>query len=172
MTPATMKKLLSSDRSCYGVTANEEDLESLAEAVNRDGGVLRFIDAASARTVEGLFASVAAAFEFPDYFGSNWAAFDECLADLDWLPTASAYVLVLLHAREILADESTAQWAILLKVLDRVASEWASPVELGEWWDRPARPFHALFHEDGVHSPELAARFRAADHELEWVDLH
>jgi RNAse (barnase) inhibitor barstar len=33
-----------------------------------------------------LFATVADQLFFPDYFGGNWDAFDECLRDLSWLP--------------------------------------------------------------------------------------
>ena len=37
------------------------------------------------RTVGRLFDEMAAALQFPYYFGENWPAFDECLADIDWL---------------------------------------------------------------------------------------
>lgn len=33
-----------------------------------------------------LLATAGAALGFPDYFGHNWDAFDECLNDLAWLP--------------------------------------------------------------------------------------
>lgn len=32
-----------------------------------------------------FFHEVSASFQFPWYFGENWAAFDECICDLDWL---------------------------------------------------------------------------------------
>jgi len=37
------------------------------------------------RTVTGLFDEMAAALQFPSYFGESWPAFDECFADMDRL---------------------------------------------------------------------------------------
>ena len=31
-------------------------------------------------------------FEFPDYFGNNWAAFDECINDLDCVRCQFIYI--------------------------------------------------------------------------------
>jgi len=171
VTHATMKKLLSPERPWYGIDLKEGEFGALAEVVGQGGGLLRSVDAADARTVEGLFDSVADVFEFPDYFGSNWAALDECLADLDWLPAVNAYVLVLRSAADVLVDEPSAELATLLRVFEKVAQQWARPVELGEWWDRPARSFHALFQEGESRRLKLVSRFRDVGRDLEWIDL-
>jgi RNAse (barnase) inhibitor barstar len=39
-----------------------------------------------------FLATVAEAMAFPEYFGRNWAALDECIQDLSWVP-ATGYVL-------------------------------------------------------------------------------
>jgi hypothetical protein len=46
------------------------------------------IRGAECRTEHDLFAEFSAALQFPRYFGWNWAAFEECVADLSWLPPA------------------------------------------------------------------------------------
>jgi len=57
------------------------------------------------RTVSGLFDEIAAACQFPYYFGENWAAFAECLGDLDWM-NSKRFVLVITEFEEILANEA------------------------------------------------------------------
>ncbi|NGY75562.1 hypothetical protein F6Y02_01625 [Bacillus megaterium] len=57
----------------------------------------------------------AAALQFPDYFGENWAAFDECLNDLDWLP-ADRYILFITDAHLILKKKKK-NFKILINIL-------------------------------------------------------
>jgi len=96
-------------------------------------------------SLEGLFDEAGAALQLPYYFGENWAAFDECLKDLSWLP-GNGYLIVLLNADAILTDEEPEQLGVLARILREVCKEWSTPVALGESWDRPAKPFHVLWH--------------------------
>jgi hypothetical protein len=56
------------------------------------------------RSLDGLFAEVSAAFQFPYYFGENYAAFSECLGDLSWIKD-SRVIMVITRFEEVLADE-------------------------------------------------------------------
>jgi hypothetical protein len=38
------------------------------------------------RSKQPLLAALACQLNFPDYFGHNWDAFEECVRDLSWLP--------------------------------------------------------------------------------------
>jgi RNAse (barnase) inhibitor barstar len=117
------------------------------------------LDAREMKTVNGVFREFAAALGFPDYFGFNSAAFDECLADLSWLHV-NGICLAVTKANCLLRDESyDISW--LLQLLNRICEEWSLPIELGEPWDRSAIPFHIVFHIASDSSerlpPELAA---------------
>jgi RNAse (barnase) inhibitor barstar len=41
------------------------------------------VDLRSLRTRDDLHERLAQVFSFPDYYGRNWDAFDECIADVD-----------------------------------------------------------------------------------------
>jgi hypothetical protein len=84
---------------------------------------------------------MAAALQFPPYFGENWNALDECLTDLDWLP-ADAYVLVILDAVLLLDQEAPEERRTFWKILNQAAQAWGRPV--GGQWPRPAKAFRVL----------------------------
>lgn len=76
------------------------------------------------RDTDAMFDEFAAAFQFPYYFGGNWAAFDECMADLSWLP-ARAYLTCIMSANEVGIDDDYDSFATLVKILNDVAKGWA-----------------------------------------------
>lgn len=96
------------------------------------------------RTVGNLFDEVSAALQFPYYFGENWSAFDECLADMDWLPSPVGIVVLVLDAVEVLADEPATELSTLGRAIAHAAETYAEAINSGEWWDRPALPFHVV----------------------------
>jgi hypothetical protein len=96
------------------------------------------------RTLHGVFDEFAAALQFPWYFGENVDAFDECLADLGWLPPHEGYVIVIIDPAEVLCQDDASALTWLVTSFARAAAEWARPVDLGEWWDRPEIPFHVV----------------------------
>jgi RNAse (barnase) inhibitor barstar len=110
-----------------------------------EGFVLRVIRGRKCRSTEGLFMEIAEAMKFPDYFGHNWDALEECLADLEWL-TAKGYVLCFTEAELILSDEED-EFATFLEVLNDAGEAWASG-DAGPQGDR-AKPFHSLLTVSG-----------------------
>jgi hypothetical protein len=89
---------------------------------------------------DGLLAGVAAALDFPDWFGGNWDALEDCLADLSW-SKAAGHVLLFERAAGLPADER----GVLVDVLASAAASWK---ERG-------RPFFAVFLDGAGTLPEL-----------------
>jgi RNAse (barnase) inhibitor barstar len=102
----------------------ERDLGSLYfHALDEDGVVLRIVRGTKSHTRQDFFDEIAAAMQFPYYFGDNWDALNDCLTDLSWLPAAK-YVLVVSNADELLSEESEDQLSKLLDILRRSATRW------------------------------------------------
>lgn len=80
----------------------------------------RPVEGARAGDARGLLAAVAAALDFPDYFGGNWDALDECLADLRWL--SGPATLVFRSAGQVLKDEPESRLVLLRILVDAGAS--------------------------------------------------
>ncbi len=89
---------------------------------------------------EALLSAIAASLDFPEWFGGNWDALEDCLTDLSWRPHSGQ---VIVFTGETGKDEL----GILIDVL-RSASE--------SWRDR-GRPFFAVFVDPGAKLtlPEL-----------------
>jgi hypothetical protein len=114
------------------------------------------------RALQGLFDEFAAALQFPWYFGENFDAFSECIADLGWLPPQEGYVIVVTGPGEVLAEAGSGELSRLVGVLTQACREWARPVEDGQWWDRPAVPFHVVLQCATGESATVTQRWASA----------
>src|SRR6187399_1498001 len=112
------------------VTAGKR-AESLVLPPN--GFVLKIIKGRQCKTPASLFAEFAQAMKFPDYFGHNWDAMDECLADLEWLP-AKGYVLFL--------RDSAKFWRNHARIAAKLIDAWLTAAEQ---WSQRGVPFHLIF---------------------------
>jgi hypothetical protein len=133
------------------------------------GLTVRAVRGGKMRTPAGLFDEFAAAFQFPWYFGQNWDAFIECMSDLDWLEPGLGYLVMIRDAAELLADES-ASLPIFAAAMARATIEFATPIERGAWWDRPAIPFHVLLVGNSDETNQMVAQWGAAGVETEWFN--
>jgi hypothetical protein len=145
------------------------DAKASAEAVwgwREAGLTVRTVRGSKMRTVCGLFDEMAAALQFPYYFGENWAAFDECLADMDWLPMNVGIVVVVLDSGDVLVDAAEVELSVLVRTITHAAEIYAQPIESGEWWDRPSVPFHVVLQAGPASIAAVRARWQAAGAEV------
>jgi RNAse (barnase) inhibitor barstar len=119
---------------------------------------IRLARGANMQSMECFYNEVAAAFQFPLYFGKNWAALDECLADLEWMPS-EGYVLLFSEAPLILRSSGEGDADAFIKLLARISDEWAEGVSFGV--DRGPRPFNVLLHASVAEADPLAERTTA-----------
>src|SRR4051812_44457733 len=69
------------------------------------GLTVRALRGEKMRSTASLMDEFAAALQFPHYFGANWAALGECLADMDWLLPPAGIVPLFRNAEQVLVDE-------------------------------------------------------------------
>ncbi|WP_378737426.1 barstar family protein [Nocardia brasiliensis] len=104
------------------------------------GYLVRELRGAKMRTVKRVFDEVAAALQFPYYFGENKDAFDECLRDLDdFVGDGTGYVLVVRDSARLLVDEPTER-------------EWfaAAMRDCAEYWSRKGIPFRVVLQGEST----------------------
>jgi hypothetical protein len=89
-----------------------------------------------------LLKNLAVALGFPDWFGHNWDALEDCLTDLSWRE-ATAHVLLIEEAKP--GDDL----GVLIDILRSSAESWAAR----------GKPFFAIFLDPG-HALPLPALFR------------
>jgi RNAse (barnase) inhibitor barstar len=58
------------------------------------GSYTSYLRGKRCKTEDLFFNEVSASFQFPYYFGENWAAMDECLCDLEWLSISKIFVVI------------------------------------------------------------------------------
>ncbi len=103
------------------------------------GFALRMINGKKCGTPSDVFTEFARALQFPDYFGHNWDALEECLADLEWLP-AKGYGLLISDAQCVIPDDEE-EYETLLEVLNDAGEAWSK----GQTGEGRRAPFHVLF---------------------------
>jgi hypothetical protein len=74
------------------------------------------------RTETALFEALFVALRFPDYFGGNWNALEECIRDLSWLPPGD---VILLH-RDLPVRDDRASLSIYLSILKGAVEKWST----------------------------------------------
>lgn len=78
------------------------------------------IDLVGVATREALFDRVAQALAFPDWFGRNWDALEDCLGDLSWTG-GEGHVLCFEDGASLPEDDR----AVFLDILHAAAQSWA-----------------------------------------------
>jgi RNAse (barnase) inhibitor barstar len=102
-----------------GVFVRPADTAALDAAAERAGLTRWTVDLAGVRTKDALLATLAERLEFPEWFGANWDALNDVLAERAW-EQSQGVVLTLERCGE-LAHADPEAFETALEVLDSVA---------------------------------------------------
>lgn len=92
-------------------------------AAAKAGGLAAFrVDLTNAGDKEQMLTAVAKALSFPDWFGHNFDALADCLADMSWTP-ADGYLVLLEHCDGIHGKAEEA-FVGALQIFDQAANDW------------------------------------------------
>lgn len=61
---------------------------------------------------------------FPEYFGFNWDALQDCITDLSWLQGVSKINVAIKNESKLLRDESDSNRQLFLEIMDYAVSFW------------------------------------------------
>lgn len=127
----------------YRVAA-EDDVVATARTA---GIVAARVTLAGAGTKQELLRRFAEALGFPDWFGANWDALEDCLTDLSWRPAEGHLVLV--EGVSGFDELDPGDRSMLLDILLTSARYWAGQ----------GTPFFAVFVDPGhlLALPDLLA---------------
>lgn len=96
--------------------------ESFAAAAEACGYFVFHIDLAGVGDKEGMLAAIGRDMAFPEWYGHNWDALADCLADLGWRP-AEGYLVLLKHVDRLHASAGSDLIAAL-NIFAETAGVW------------------------------------------------
>ncbi|QHZ46487.1 barstar family protein [Bacillus sp. NSP9.1] len=138
------------------LVGEQESFDEIAEknsyATNNESEVfLTVIEGNNCITPEHLMKEFAKKLKFPNYFGENWAAFDECINDLDWLDSEK-YVLFIRNSDKLLLQNE--EFNVFVDILNSAINEWVSGREYDSF-PTPPTPFHVVLHCEKENEEKL-----------------
>ena len=123
---------LLADPGRAGVYQAGPDTRELEAAAKAAGLAVWRIDIGQVHDKQEFTGLVAQALAFPEWFGGNWDAFEDCLTDMSWRE-APGYMLLLEHSKHFGAGHRH-EFDTAIEVLDGAAT----------WWQEQGKPFWVL----------------------------
>jgi len=102
----------------------EISAEELSKIAEGEGIAFFLVDGRKINNKEQFLRSSAHEMNFPDYFGSNWDAFEDCLTDMSW--HESNGFMILYDNFGGFARDSPDEFAIMLGILRDTVDFWRS----------------------------------------------
>lgn len=97
-------------------------VDDLVAGAGAAGCLVLHVDLTGVRDKDEMLTAIGTAMRFPEWFGHNWDALADCLADMAWLP-AEGYVVILDHCDGI-HGRAESDFVALMQVFQDAADEW------------------------------------------------
>ncbi|MDX2825603.1 hypothetical protein Sipo8835_28935 [Streptomyces ipomoeae] len=97
---------------------------ALSEVLGAGGWVYIELDLGGVMDKPAFMDRCARALGLPDYFGRNWDALADCLADLSWAPPARGWLVMVTGWREF-ALAVPNDWSIAQEVFAEAEERWS-----------------------------------------------
>ena len=117
-----LESLLEEDRGGVWYLPSPLDPKAVARAAKAAGFAYFHIEGRNIARKEQLMNAVATALDFPEHFGRNWDALEECLTDLEWVD-GEGYVIYYEHIDPLLAAHPD-QFETLVEILRDSVASW------------------------------------------------
>ena len=117
-----LEELLESNRGGVWFLPARAEPKAVQSLAKREGFAFFHIDGKNIGRKEQLLNHAATALHFPDHFGNNWDALEECLTDLEWVD-ADGYVIYYDHI-DALLDAHPDQFETLVEILRDAVASW------------------------------------------------
>lgn len=98
------------------------EAKSLQAAAKRAGYAFFHLDGKNIERKEQLLNHVATVLQFPNHFGSNWDALEECLTDLEWVD-GDGYLIYFDHIDRLLSAHPD-QFATFVEIVRDAVESW------------------------------------------------
>jgi RNAse (barnase) inhibitor barstar len=98
------------------------EAKSLQAAAKRAGYAFFHLDGKNIERKEQLLNHVATVLQFPNHFGSNWDALEECLTDLEWVD-GDGYLIYFDHIDGLLSAHPD-QFATFVEIVRDAVESW------------------------------------------------
>ena len=117
-----LDKVLEENRGGVWFLPEHADVKAVQACAKRHGFAFFHIEGKNIARKEQLLNHAATAMRFPDEFGHNWDALEECLTDLEWVD-ADGYLLYYDHIDGLLTAHPD-QFETLVEILRDSVKSW------------------------------------------------
>ena len=124
MAHEALDNLLGENRGGVWFLPEHADVKAVQACAKRNGFAFFHIEGKNIARKEQLLNHAATALRFPDEFGHNWDALEECLTDLEWVD-ADGYLIYYDHIDGLLAAHPD-QFETLVEILRDAVASWKS----------------------------------------------